>query len=299
MADNERIGVIGLGIMGKPMARNLMAAGHEVAVYDLFPDPVEELVTDGAILGTSPADVASKSDVTVVMVQNSPQSTTVALGENGIIEAADKGQLVVDMSSIAPLVSQQIGKELAEAGIDFLDAPVSGGEPGAISGTLAIMVGGTQAAFDRAAPVFNATGASAVLCGDVGAGGFTKLANQICVAANINALAEALVLTSKAGLNPETVFNAIKGGLAGSNVMNTKAPMMFDRNFQAGFRIELHLKDMNNAMDTAQQMGVPLQLRAQLQQVLQALYNEGNGTDDHAGILKYVEALAKVEVKKP
>jgi len=299
MADNERIGVIGLGIMGKPMARNLMAAGHEVAVYDLFPEPVEELVTDGAILGTSPADVASKSDVTVVMVQNSPQSTTVALGENGIIEAADKGQLVVDMSSIAPLVSQQIGKELAEAGIDFLDAPVSGGEPGAISGTLAIMVGGTQAAFDRAAPVFNATGASAVLCGDVGAGGFTKLANQICVAANINALAEALVLTSKAGLNPETVFNAIKGGLAGSNVMNTKAPMMFDRNFQAGFRIELHLKDMNNAMDTAQQMGVPLQLSAQLQQVLQALYNEGNGTDDHAGILKYVESLAKVEVKKP
>ncbi|MBT6682709.1 MAG: NAD-binding protein, partial [Chloroflexi bacterium] len=283
---------------GKPMARNLMSAGHQVAVYDLFPEPVEELVTDGAILGTSPADVASKSDVTVVMVQNSPQSMTVALGENGIIEAADKGQLVVDMSSIAPLVSQQIGKELEAAGIDFLDAPVSGGEPGAIEGTLAIMVGGSQAAFDRAAPIFDATGASAVLCGDVGAGGFTKLANQICVAANINALAEALVLTSKAGLNPETVFNAIKGGLAGSNVMNAKAPMMFNRNFQAGFRVELHLKDINNVMDTAQQMGVPLQMSAQLQQVLQALFNEGNGTDDHAGILKYVEAMAKVEVKK-
>lgn len=298
MADKERIGVIGLGIMGKPMARNLMTSGHEVVVYDLFPEPVEELVTDGAVLGTSPADVASKSDITVVMVQNSPQSTTVALGENGIIEAADKGQLVVDMSSIAPLISQKIGKELAEAGIDFLDAPVSGGEPGAIAGTLAIMVGGTQAAFDRAAPIFEATGASAVLCGEVGAGGFTKLANQICVAANINGLAEALVLTSKAGLNPETVFNAIKGGLAGSNVMNAKAPMMFERNFQAGFRIELHLKDINNVMDTAQQMGVPLQMSAQLQQVLQALFNEGNGTDDHAGMLKYVEALAKVEVKK-
>jgi 2-hydroxy-3-oxopropionate reductase len=298
MADKERIGVIGLGIMGKPMARNLMTSGHEVVVYDLFPEPVEELVTDGAVLGTSPADVASKSDITVVMVQNSPQSTTVALGENGIIEAADKGQLVVDMSSIAPLVSQKIGEELADAGIDFLDAPVSGGEPGAIAGTLAIMVGGTQAAFDRAAPIFEATGASAVLCGEVGAGGFTKLANQICVAANINGLAEALVLTSKAGLNPETVFNAIKGGLAGSNVMNAKAPMMFERNFQAGFRIELHLKDINNVMDTAQQMGVPLQMSAQLQQVLQALFNEGNGTDDHAGMLKYVEALAKVEVKK-
>jgi len=298
MADKERIGVIGLGIMGKPMARNLMTSGHEVVVYDLFPEPVEELVTDGAVLGTSPADVASKSDITVVMVQNSPQSTTVALGENGIIEAADKGQLVVDMSSIAPLVSQKIGEELADAGIDFLDAPVSGGEPGAIAGTLAIMVGGTQAAFDRAAPIFEATGASAVLCGEVGAGGFTKLANQICVAANINGLAEALVLTSKAGLNPETVFNAIKGGLAGSNVMNAKAPMMFERNFQAGFRIELHLKDINNVMDTAQQMGVPLQMSAQLQQMLQALFNEGNGTDDHAGILKYVEALAKVEVKK-
>jgi len=298
MADKERIGVIGLGIMGKPMARNLMTAGHEVVVYDLFPEPVEELVTDGAVLGTSPADVASKSDITVVMVQNSPQSTTVSLGENGIIEAADKGQLVVDMSSIAPLVSQKIAEELADAGIDFLDAPVSGGEPGAIAGTLAIMVGGTQAAFDRAAPIFEATGASAVLCGEVGAGGFTKLANQICVAANINGLAEALVLTSKAGLNPETVFNAIKGGLAGSNVMNAKAPMMFERNFQAGFRIELHLKDINNVMDTAQQMGVPLQMSAQLQQMLQSLFNEGNGTDDHAGILKYVEALAKVEVKK-
>jgi 2-hydroxy-3-oxopropionate reductase len=298
MADKERIGVIGLGIMGKPMARNLMSAGHEVVVYDLFPEPVEELVTDGAVFGTSPADVASKSDITVVMVQNSPQSTTVSLGENGIIEGASNGQLVVDMSSIAPLVSQKIGEELADAGIDFLDAPVSGGEPGAIAGTLAIMVGGTQAAFDRAAPIFEATGASAVLCGDVGAGGFTKLANQICVAANINGLAEALVLTSKAGLNPETVFNAIKGGLAGSNVMNAKAPMMFERNFQAGFRIELHLKDINNVMDTAQQMGVPLQMSAQLQQVLQALFNEGNGTDDHAGILKYVEALAKVEVKK-
>jgi len=172
MADKERIGVIGLGIMGKPMARNLMSAGHEVVVYDLFPEPVEELVTDGAVLGTSPADVASKSDVTVVMVQNSPQSTTVSLGENGIIEAADRGQLVVDMSSIAPLISQKIGEELADAGIDFLDAPVSGGEPGAIAGTLAIMVGGTQAAFDRAAPIFDATGASAVLCGDIGAGGF-------------------------------------------------------------------------------------------------------------------------------
>ena len=298
MADKERIGVIGLGIMGKPMARNLMTAGHEVVVYDLFPEPVEELVTDGAVLGTSPADVASKSDITVVMVQNSPQSTTVSLGENGIIEAADKGQLVVDMSSIAPLVSQKIAEELADAGSDFLDAPVSGGEPGAIAGTLAIMVGGTQAAFDRAAPIFEATGASAVLCGEVGAGGFTKLANQICVAANINGLAEALVLTSKAGLNPETVFNAIKGGLAGSNVMNAKAPMMFERNFQAGFRIELHLKDINNVMDTAQQMGVPLQMSAQLQQMLQARFNEGNGTDDHAGILKYVEALAKVEVKK-
>ena len=298
MADKERIGVIGLGIMGKPMARNLMSAGHEVVVYDLFPEPVEELVTDGAVLGSSPADVASKSDVTVVMVQNSPQSTTVSLGENGIIEGASNSQLVVDMSSIAPLVSQKIGEELADAGIDFLDAPVSGGEPGAIAGTLAIMVGGTQAAFDRAAPIFEATGASAVLCGEVGAGGFTKLANQICVAANINGLAEALVLTSKAGLNPETVFNAIKGGLAGSNVMNAKAPMMFERNFQAGFRIELHLKDINNVMDTAQELGVPLQMSAQLQQVLQALDNEGNGSDDHAGILKYVEALAKVEVKK-
>ena len=298
MGDKKAYGLIGLGIMGTPMARNLMAVGHEVAVYDLFPEPVEELVTDGAILATSAADVASRSDVTVVMVQNSPQSMIAILGDDGVVVGADKGQLVVDMISIAPLISQEIGGKLEAAGVDFLDAPVSGGEPGAVAGTLAIMVGGSQAAFDRAAPVFDATGASAVLCGPVGAGGFTKLANQICVAANINGLAEALVLTSKAGLDPETVFNAIKGGLAGSNVMNAKAPMMFSRNFQAGFRIELHLKDLNNVMDTAQQLGVPLQMSAQLQQVLQALYNEGNGADDHAGILKYVEALAKVEAKK-
>ncbi|MEE8362702.1 MAG: 2-hydroxy-3-oxopropionate reductase [Dehalococcoidia bacterium] len=298
MAEKERIGFVGLGIMGKPMARNLLQAGHEVTVYDLIAEPMEELVTDGARAGTSPADVASNSDITVTMVQNSPQSEVAILGDEGVVPGASRGHLVVDMSSIAPLVSQRIGRACAAAGVDFLDAPVSGGEPGAVAGSLAIMVGGEQEAFDRAKLVFDVTGASAVLCGPVGAGGFTKLANQICVAANINALAEALVLTSKAGLDPETVFNAIKGGLAGSNVMNAKAPMMFGRNFQPGFRIELHLKDMNNVMDTAQELGLPLQISAQMQQVLAALVADGKGGLDHAGILRYVEALSHVEVRK-
>ncbi|MFW6195097.1 MAG: 2-hydroxy-3-oxopropionate reductase [Chloroflexota bacterium] len=299
MADgNERVGFVGLGIMGKPMARNLVNEGYEVTVYDLNSEPVEELVTDGAKMASSPASVAENSDLTITMVPNSPHSQAAILGQDGVLSGASRGHLVVDMSSIAPLVSQDIAKACQDAGVDFLDAPVSGGEPGAVAGTLAIMVGGEQKAFDRAKPLFDIMGNSAVLCGPVGAGGFTKLANQICVAANIKGLAEALVLTSKAGLDPETVFNAIKGGLAGSNVMNAKAPMMFGRNFQPGFRIELHLKDINNTMDTAQELNLPLEMTAHLQQVLKTLVNDGKGTLDHAGILQYIEQQAHVEVKK-
>ena len=178
------------------------------------------------------------------------------------------------------------------------DAPVSGGEPGAIEGTLAIMTGGNSSDFERAKPIFDVLGASSVLCGDVGAGNFTKLANQMIVGANIHILAEALTLTTKAGLDPETVFNAIKGGLAGSNVMNTKAPMMYERNFKPGFRIELHLKDITNAMETANELQLPLQVTSNLHQVLKALVIEGNGKDDHSGILKFVENQSGVEVKK-
>ncbi len=294
----EKIGFIGLGIMGKPMAKNLINAGYDVTVYDVFPDPIEEMVEAGATAGSSCADVAEKTDLIITMVQDGPQAKQAILGDDGVVEGASEGDLVVDMSSIAPGVSQELGAGLSASNVNFLDAPVSGGEPFAISGDLAIMVGGNAADFERAKPLFDVLGKSAVLCGDHGAGNVTKLANQICVGANIHALAEALVLATAAGVNPQTVFEAIQGGLAGSNVMNAKAPMMISRNFDPGFRIELHYKDINNAMETARALNVPLQVTSNLQQVLTSLVVGGDGRNDHSGILRYVEHLAGVEVRE-
>ncbi len=293
----EQIGFVGLGIMGKPMAKNLVNAGYAVTVFDAFSAAaMDELVAAGASTAASSRDVAAKCDITVVMVPDGPDSEAVVLGENGLLEGASAGDLIVDMSSIAPSYSQTIHAACAEKGVNFIDAPVSGGEPFAISGDLAIMVGGGADDFERAKPLFDITGKSSVLCGAVGAGNVTKLANQIVVGANIHALAEALVLATKAGVNPETVFNAIKGGLAGSNVMNAKAPMMFERNFAPGFRIELHYKDINNAVQTANSLDLPLQVTANLQQVLAALMEWDEGKNDHSAILHYVEKLSGVTV---
>ncbi len=232
------------------------------------------------------------------MVQDGPQAESAILGENGVSDGASEGHLVIDMSSIAPGVSQRIGAGCKEKGINFLDAPVSGGEPFAISGELAIMVGGSADDFEQAKPLFDILGKSAILCGKHGAGQVTKLANQICVGANIHALAEALALAAKSGVNPETVYKAIQGGLAGSNVINAKAPMMVDRNFEPGFRIELHYKDINNAMEAARDLNIPLQVTANLQQVLTSLVTKGEGKSDHSAIAKHVEDLAGVEIKK-
>ena len=293
-----KIGFIGLGIMGRPMAVNLIKAGHEVTAFDVIPEAIAPLVEAGAVAGSSCADVADQSDIVVTMVQDGPQAEEAITGEGGALAGASSGDLIIDMSSVAPGVSQRIGIACAEKGVGFLDAPVSGGEPFAISGDLAIMAGGSDADFERARALFEVVGKSAVLCGKVGAGNVTKLANQIVVGANIHGLAEALTLATKAGVDPETVFDAIKGGLAGSNVMNAKAPMMFERNFKAGFRIELHKKDINNAMETARELGLPLQVTANLQQVLTALVEKGHGKEDHSGILHYVEENAGVEVRK-
>ena len=293
----EQIGFVGLGIMGKPMAKNLVKAGYAVTVFDAFSSAaMDEVVAEGASPATSSTEVAQKCDITVVMVPDGPDSEAVVLGENGLLDGASAGDLIVDMSSIAPSYSQSIHAACAEKGVNFIDAPVSGGEPFAISGDLAIMVGGGANDFERAKPLFDVTGKSSVLCGEIGAGNVTKLANQIVVGANIHALAEALVLATKAGVNPETVFNAIKGGLAGSNVMNAKAPMMFERNFDPGFRIELHYKDINNAVQTANALNLPLQVTANLQQVLAALMEWGKGKNDHSAILHYVEQLSGVTV---
>ena len=294
-----KVGFIGLGIMGKPMSRNLIKAGHQVVVYDIGPESVAEMAATGASAGKSAKDVAARSDITVTMVPDGPEVEAAILGPEGALEGARAGAIFVDMSSISPIVAQKVGAACAAKGVEFLDAPVSGGEPKAIDGTLAIMVGGKQEVFDRVLPLFQTMGSSATLTGPIGAGNVTKLANQMIVAVNIAAMAEALVLATKAGLDPEVVFNAVKGGLAGSAVLNAKAPMLIARNFKPGFRIRLHEKDLRNALLVAESMKVPLPFTSLTQQVLMALVNSGSGDLDHSAIATFVEHMAKVEVRKP
>lgn len=293
------IGFIGLGIMGKPMSRNLMKAGHRLVAYDIVQESVAEIVADGAARGASAADVAAKSDIVITMLPDGPEVDQAVLGPGGVLEGARPGALLIDMSSISPLVAQKVGRACAAKGVDFLDAPVSGGEPGAVAGTLAIMVGGKPEVFEKAVPVLKAMGATVTLTGPVGAGNVTKLANQIMVACNIAAMGEALVLATKAGLDPEVVFNAVKGGLAGSNVLNAKAPMVISRNFKPGFRIRLHQKDLRNALLAAESMKVGLPITSLVQQMLMALMNDGKGDFDHSGIVTFIEKMAQAEVKKP
>jgi 2-hydroxy-3-oxopropionate reductase len=293
-----KIGFIGLGIMGNPMAKNLLKAGHKLVVYDIVAPHVSELVEAGATTGSSPKDVASQCELIITMLPNSPHVKTAVLGKNGVIEGAKPGSVLVDMSSIAPLVSREVAAALASKGIEMLDAPVSGGEPKAIDGTLAIMVGGKEAVFEKIKDVLLKMGGSAVLCGDIGAGNVTKLANQIIVALNIAAMSEAFVLATKSGVDPERVFNAIKGGLAGSTVLNAKGPMVLEGNYKPGFRIELHIKDLQNALDTAHETGVPIPLTSQVMEMMQALKVDGKKAEDHGGLIQFYEKLAGVKVRK-
>lgn len=250
-----KIGMIGLGIMGKPMAKNLLKAGYDLTVSDLSPSNVEELVACGAKSADN-AEIGQNCDLVLTMVPNSPQVKAVMLGEDGVASHMKPGSVFIDMSSINPVASKEIAAALAEKGIEMLDAPVSGGEPKAIDGTLSFMVGGKQEIFDKYKPILEAMGTSVVRCGDVGAGNTTKLANQIIVACNIQAVAEALVLAQKAGVDPQLVFDAIRGGLAGSTVMNSKAPMMIAGIDKPGFKVDLHIKDLNNALDCAHTVGL-------------------------------------------
>lgn len=292
-----KIGFVGLGIMGKPMARNLLKAGYEIFAYDLVQACVEEIVSAGGIAVSSPKEAAEKGEIVITMVPNGPQVKQAVLGENGVIFGAKKGQLIVDMSSIAPTASQEVYKVCKEQGVRFMDAPVSGGEPGAIAATLSIMCGGDKADFDEVYDILKIMGASVVYCGEIGAGNTTKLANQIIVALNIAAVSEAFMLAVKAGVNPRTVFDAIKGGLAGSHVMDAKAPMMLDGNFKPGFKIDLHIKDLNNAMETAHAVGAPMMLTSQALEILERLHFEGHGQDDHSAIALYYEKLAEETLK--
>jgi 2-hydroxy-3-oxopropionate reductase len=293
-----KIAFVGLGIMGKPMSKNLLKAGHSVVVFDVAPAPVADVVAAGGTAAKSSKEAASQADVIITMLPDGPEVEAAVLGPGGILEGAAKGSTVVDMSSISPVVAQKVGAACAAKGVEFLDAPVSGGEPKAIEGTLAIMVGGDAKTFEKIEPILKNMGASVTLTGPVGAGNVTKLANQIMVACNIAAMGEALTLATKAGLDPEVVFNAVKGGLAGSNVLNAKAPMVISRNFQPGFRIALHQKDLRNALLAAESMKVSLPLTGAVQNMLMALMNDGKGSLDHSAIVTFVEKMAGVEIKK-
>ncbi len=294
-----KVGFIGLGIMGRPMCKNLLKAGYEVTAYDPFAkEALDDVVSCGAARGESNADVASRSDVVITMVPNSPNVRAAVFDAGGVAEGAKEGLDIVDMSSIAPLESKAIAEDCLKQGIHMMDAPVSGGEPKAIDGTLSIMCGGPKELFDKYFDMLSVMGASVVHCGDTnGAGNTVKLANQIIVAVNIAACAEAYSLSTMAGVDPDKVFEAIRGGLAGSTVMDAKVPMMMDGNFKPGFKVDLHIKDLNNALDTGHSVGTPMILTSAVQEMLEWLHNNGDGQSDHSAILKYYENITGTEVR--
>ena len=293
----ETLGFIGLGIMGKPMAKNLVNAGYNLVVLDLNKSAVEELVAIGAEAAGSPSEVAARVKKIITMLPDGPDVEKVVLGENGIVEHADSETALIDMSSISPTITKKIAVALAEKGARALDAPVSGGEPGAIAGQLAIMVGGPEDLFNEMKPAFDVVGKSAVLVGDTGAGQTTKLVNQILVGIHIEAMGEAFLLATKAGVDQMKVYEAIKGGLAGSNVLNAKVPLMLARNFKPGFKIRLHQKDLKNALEAATTMGLSLPVTNAVQDMITELVNDGKGDDDHGGIVQALEKKNGVEIR--
>lgn len=293
----KKIGFIGLGIMGKHMVKNLIKAGYRLIVYDIVQQAVDELVALGAYAVSNPKELAEICDTIITMLPNGPEVREVVTGANGLQKGARKGSIIIDMSSIAPLVSREMYDACKNIGVRFVDAPVSGGEPKAIDGTLAIMVGCDADDFAFCEPILKCLGSTVVRTGEIGSGNVTKLANQIIVALNIAALSEALVLSTKAGVDPKLIFDAIKGGLAGSTVMNAKTPMILDRNFNPGFKIKLHIKDLANAIETGHQIGVPLPLTTAVMEMMQALKIDGKEENDHAGLVQYFEKLAQFEVK--
>ena len=293
-----KLGFIGLGIMGKPMAKNLLKAGYELNICDINEEAVKEVEQAGGVACGTSKEVAQGSDIIFTMLPNSPHVKTVILEKDGVLEGMKPGTIVVDMSSIDPNVSIELEKAVAAAGGRMIDAPVSGGEPKAIDATLSFMCGGEQEVFDQVKTILEKMGASVVLVGPVGSGNMTKLANQIIVAVNIAALSEALVLAAKSGVNPENVYKAICGGLAGSTVMDAKAPMMLDRNFNPGFRIELHIKDLTNAMNASQAVDMELPMTEKVLEMMKILAEEGMGKCDHSAVLRYYEEQESVEVKR-
>jgi len=292
-----KVGFIGLGIMGKPMARNLLKKGYELTVNTHNRETMDELVKEGANAAENAKEVALNSEVVITMLPNSPQVKDVALGENGIIEGAHEGLVLIDMSSIDPVESRKISAALAEKGVGMLDAPVSGGEPKAIDGTLSVMVGGEKEVFDTYYELMKAMAGSVTYVGSIGSGNVAKLANQIIVACNIAAMSEALSFAKKAGSDPELVYKAIRGGLAGSTVLDAKAPMVLSRNFKPGFRIELHIKDLNNALNAAHAVSSPVPLTGEVMEMMQTLKTHGCEKEDHSALAKYYELLSGITIE--
>ncbi len=293
----RRIGFIGLGVMGGPMCRNLLKAGYRVTAYDIRTEAVRDMAQSGAVPGASPKAVAAAADVVITMLPDSPQVKEVVLGPEGVLAGAAAGSILIDMSSIAPAVAREIGAAASARGVRFLDAPVSGGQPGAVAGTLSIMAGGRQEDFEACRAILETMGKSVVRVGEVGAGNTVKLCNQIIVAVNIAAIGEAFVLGVKAGVDPEAIFAAIRGGLAGSAAMEAKVPLLLAGRFEPGFRIDLHRKDLANALETGQALDVPLPFTALAMQILTALRAAGLGGLDHGAIATFFEDLAGVKVR--
>ena len=292
-----KIGFVGLGIMGKPMAKNLIKAGYNVVVTTHKQEVIDEFVALGAEGAKNAAEEVKKGcEVIITMLPNSPQVREVTLGAGGVIEGGKSGITVLDMSSIDPVESQKIAAELEKSGIELLDCPVSGGEPKAIDGTLSVMAGGNKDTFDKFLPVLKAMAASVVYVGPIGSGNVAKLANQMIVAANIGVVAEALTFAKKAGTDPELVYQAIRGGLAGSTVMDAKAPMMLSGNYEPGFRIKLHVKDLTNALNAAHAINMPVPLTAHMMEVMQELMNHGEADCDHDDIVRYYERMSGVSI---
>ena len=292
-----KIGFIGLGIMGKPMSKNLLKAGFDLVVYDIDKTAVKIIEKAGAKPASSPKEVAQNSDVIITMLPKASIGKSVLEDENGILAGIKENSVVIDMSSVSPVASKEFAQMVEAKKCKFLDAPVSGGEIGAINATLAIMIGGDEAVVAKVRPILEALGSSITIVGDNGSGSVAKLANQIMVNLNIAAVAEALVLATKAGVDPKKVFEAVRGGFAGSAVLEEKAPMMYTRNFKAGGPIYINLKDITNVMTTADELDVPLILTPQLKEIMISLKATGHINDDHSSIIQFYEKISGITVK--
>ena len=292
-----KVGYIGLGLMGKPMARNILKAGFPLVVHNRSRAAVDELVAEGATAAWTPAEVARQVDIVITNLPDSPDVEQVALGADGILEGAHKGLIFIDNSTIKPATARTIATALAEKGVFALDAPVSGGDIGAINGTLTIMLGGEEAALNKAMPVLEAMGKSITLVGDAGAGQIAKVCNQIMVAAQMVGMAELLIVAQKAGADPQKVVQAIKGGAAQCWALDIKPPRLFDGNREPGFKAYMQAKDLNIVLDTAREYGVPVPGTAANTQLFSAMLEMGMGDLDNSAVIGVIEALAGETLK--